>query len=200
MSQRPRRALLFMPGDNLKMIRKGAALAVDAVIMDLEDGVALSQKAAARTVVVEALLDTDLDFGKTERLVRTNPVTTQWFADDVGGTIAGLPDGYVIPKVERAEDIQHAALALTKHEIRLGVDQGAIKLIGIIETALGVVNLREIAQTDARLVALAFGAEDYASSVGAVRTVTSTEVLFARSSVVCPCGRIWIASSRHALR
>ena len=68
----PRRALLFMPGDDWHKIEKGAALEVDLVIMDLEDAVALSHKQQARETVAAALQD--LDFGQSERLVRINPV------------------------------------------------------------------------------------------------------------------------------
>lgn len=183
-NERLRRALLFMPGDNMKMIRKGAALHVDAVIMDLEDGVALSQKAAARQTVLRALQDNELDFGSTERLVRTNPVGTAAFAADIADTVAGMPHGYVLPKVEDVSHIADAAVVLAEQEVRLGVVPGTIHLVAIIETALGIVNLRDIASAAGRLVALAFGAEDYAGSVGAVRTVESTEVLFARSALV----------------
>ena len=63
------RTLLFMPGDDMKKITKGAGLDVDAIIMDLEDGVALSKKEDARQTVLNALTSTDLDFGKTSRIL-----------------------------------------------------------------------------------------------------------------------------------
>ena len=68
---RVRRALLFMPGDDSRKIEKGALMDVDAIIMDLEDGVALSNKEAARYSVLEALQA--VDFGRSERVVRLNP-------------------------------------------------------------------------------------------------------------------------------
>ena len=83
---RPRRVLLFMPGDDLRKITKGAASGVDSVIMDLEDAVALGRKEPARAVVVEALRT--LDFGTTERLVRINGLTTGLAEDDVAATVA----------------------------------------------------------------------------------------------------------------
>ena len=67
-----RRALLFMPGDDRRKIEKGAGLGVDSIIMDLEDGVALNNKAAARATIAAAL--SEVDFGRTEKLVRINPV------------------------------------------------------------------------------------------------------------------------------
>ncbi len=179
---RLRRALLFMPGDSLRKIEKGAALGVDSVIMDLEDGVALSQKAAARLTIVEAFKS--IDFKSTERLIRINAVGTPFFVDDLNATLGVQPDGYVIPKVENADQIIEVSARITAAERKHDWPEGAIRLIAIIESALGIVNLREIASADPRLDALAFGAEDYTGSVGATRTPGGIEVLYARSAVV----------------
>ncbi len=179
---RLRRALLFMPGDSIRKIEKGATLGVDSLIMDLEDGVALSQKATARQTVVDALRS--LDFGRSERLIRINALSTPFFQDDLTRTLGARPDGYVIPKVENAQQVLYVSHWLDVAESDYGFPPGAIRLIVIIESALGVINLREIASADPRVVALAFGAEDFASSIGATRTAIGTEVLYARSAVV----------------
>lgn len=178
-----RRALLFMPGDDRHKIEKGASLGADSVIMDLEDGVALNNKAAARQTVSAALQT--VNFGQTERLVRLNPVIKDGFYhDDFHATIDAHPDGYVIPKVETAGQIQDIASWLTRAETKNGWPDNSIILIAIIETALGVVNLREIATASVRLRALAFGAEDLAGDLGATRTPDGYEVAYARSAVV----------------
>src|ERR1700694_1906837 len=72
--RRRRRSLLFMPGDDMRKIEKGAALGADAVVIDLEDGVAINRKQAARAVAREALRS--VAFGRTERLVRLNAPET----------------------------------------------------------------------------------------------------------------------------
>jgi citrate lyase beta subunit len=178
-----RRALLFMPGDDRHKIEKGAALQVDSIIMDLEDGVALSQKAVARTTVAAVLRE--IDFGATERLVRLNPVVPDGlYRDDFAATIEGRPDGYVIPKVESPDQLQDIASWLTRAEQRHKWPDNSIILIAIVETALGIVNLREIAGASPRLRALAFGAEDLASDLGATRTTEGWEVFYARSALV----------------
>jgi citrate lyase beta subunit len=181
MSQ-PRRALLFMPGDDLRKIAKGAALDVDSVIMDLEDGVALNRKVEARERVIEGLRT--LDFGETERLVRINALGTGLARDDVAATVVGRPDGYVIPKVESAEDVRQVSWWLAETETAQGWAVGTIRLIGLIETARGVMRLDQIAGADSRLAALAFGAEDLAGDLGATRTAEGWEVYYARSAVV----------------
>lgn len=179
---RTRRALLFMPGDDRHKIEKGAALGVDAVIMDLEDGVAISRKADARATIRAALRE--VDFGKTERLVRINAAGSPFYADDLSATIDGHPDGYVLPKIESAEALRVLDNWLTAAERERGWEVGGIVLLAIVETALGVVNLREIATSSPRLAALVFGAEDLAGDMGAVRTPDGWEGFYARSAVV----------------
>jgi citrate lyase beta subunit len=173
-----------MPGDSLKKIAKGAAMNVDSVIMDLEDGVALNNKEVARQTVFEALTSGEVDFGNTERLVRINPPRKGMQAQDIATTIEGRPDGYVLPKVDSAQEIHQVAHTLLERELLLGYEPGEIKLMAIIETARGVVNLREIVQAHKRLVALIFGAEDLSGDIGAVRSKAGTEVFYARSAVV----------------
>lgn len=184
MSDRIRRALLFMPGDSMKKIIKGAALGVDSIIMDLEDGVALNNKEAARQTIFEALTSGEVDFGQTERLVRINPPRKGMQAQDIAATIEGRPDGYVLPKVQSSQEVHHVAHTLLERELLLGYEPGEIKLLAIIETARGVVNLREIVQANKRLIALVFGAEDLSGDIGAIRSKAGTEVFYARSAVV----------------
>ncbi len=179
---RLRRALLFMPGDDRHKIEKGAGLEVDSVIMDLEDGVAFSQKAAARQVIHAALQE--IDFGTRERLVRINPVSTPLWEDDLRSTLTGRPDGYMLPKTEDAEQVRRVDAIITAAEREHGWPEGGIALITLVETARGILNLREIAASVPRLVALAFGAEDYAGDIEARRTPDGWEVFYARSALV----------------
>lgn len=174
-----RRTVLFMPGDSLRKIEKATQLEADCIVLDLEDGVALNQKDEARRVTAEALQT--LDFGRRERVVRLNPPTED---ADIEVTIAGRPDSYMLPKVEQAEAVQRVSQTLADAEAKHGLPADSIGLIAVIETALGVMNLREIAQSSPRLNGLLFGAEDFASSVGAIRTPDSWEVFYARSAVV----------------
>ncbi|MBZ0296260.1 MAG: CoA ester lyase [Anaerolineae bacterium] len=177
-----RRALLFVPGDDRHKIEKAAKLGADSVIMDLEDGVAFSHKEMGREVVAGALRE--VDFGHSERLIRINPVSRGGlFTEDILQTVAAQPDGYVLPKVESAEQIQEVAQVLTEAEYDYPGSE--IILLAIIETARGVVNLREIVlNSGPRLRGLIFGAEDLVGDLGAVRTPDGWEVFYARSAVV----------------
>lgn len=179
---RLRRALMFMPGDSPRKIAKAIELSADSIAMDLEDGVALSQKPVARRTIVEALQT--LDFGRSERLIRINPVGSEFYEADLRATVGARPDGYILPKAEFAEQVQAVAEFLTLEEKARGWPAGGIKLLPIVETALGVMNVREIALADERVEALIFGAEDLAGDMGAVRTHEGWEIFYARSAVV----------------
>lgn len=182
--KRIRRVLLFMPGDSLRKITKGASLGVDSIIMDLEDGVALNNKKEAREVVLHALASGEIEFGDTERLVRVNEAAHGWREEDVAVTIKGKPDGYVLPKVESAREVQEFCHLLMEHELKLGFPLGEIKVLAVIETARGVVAMRDVAQSDQRMVALVFGAEDLAGDIGAMRSAAGMEIFYARSKLI----------------
>ena len=101
---RIRRALLYVPGDSQRKIAKALTLDCDCICMDLEDGVATSQKAVARVGAAKAL--TELDFSRTERLVRINAVGSGFAQDNLAQVLVARPHGIVLPKVEDATPIQ----------------------------------------------------------------------------------------------
>ncbi len=179
---RARRALLYMPGDEMRKIRKATTLDVDCICMDMEDGVALNRKAEARLTIVEALQT--LDFGRAERLARINALGSGFEAEDLAAALSGRPDGIVIPKIESAGQIRWASQVIASHEAQNGWPAGAICLLVVVETARGIVNLSQIVAADPRLQAVIFGAEDFAGDIGATRTKEGWEVFYARSAVV----------------
>lgn len=183
-----RRSLLFMPGDSLRKIEKAANWEVDTLIMDLEDGVAQNRKLEARATVAEAL--GKFQYGRRERLVRLNHISTGMVADEIAATVGGRPDGgrppdgYIMPKAEIAQDLHTVDVMLSVAERDQGLPPQSLRLFVMIETARGVMNLREIAGATPRLEGLIFGAEDLAGDVGSVRTKAAWEVFYARSAVV----------------
>jgi citrate lyase beta subunit len=179
---RLRRALLYMPGDSRRKIEKALTLDVDCICVDLEDGVALSQKALARASVRAALAA--LDFGRSERLVRINPVGSGLEADDLAAILPARPDGIVLPKVDGPEPLRWLDAQLTAAEDAHGWPPGSLTVVSTVETARGIINLRDICAASPRLSALVFGAEDLAGDMGLVRTPESTEVAWARAALV----------------
>lgn len=146
----PRRSQLYVPGNNERMAAKASLLEADSVILDLEDAVAEDQKDLARDLVVR--LSRELDWGKRELCVRVNPKGSRQFARDLAA-VAGCRrvECVVIPKAEG--DCSAVAVKTNK------------ALVPIVETASGLMNLREVASST-RAVAITYGAADYAASVG----------------------------------
>ncbi len=179
---RSRRALLYVPGNNLKMLTKAAGLGVDGVILDLEDGVAVNRKDEARHTILEAL--NTLDFGRSERLVRINPFYTQRAEQDLQSVLPGRPNAIVVPKANTAEIIAETDKLISAAEKSLGFPEGEIAILALIESGQAFVNLPAICAASPRLQGLILGAEDLAADTGMTRNLGGMELLYARSSLV----------------
>ena len=165
MNTRRRRSLHFVPGGNEKMIAKALTLEADGLILDLEDAVSPDRKAATRPIVRGWL--ERLDFGPRERWIRMNPTATGLGRADLEDTIAGRPDGYVVPKPRHARDIVEVAQLLDGLERRHGIPHGTTRLLPIAtETPEGLLNVREIAAASPRIVAISWGIEDLGAAMG----------------------------------
>ncbi len=163
-----RRSLHFVPGGNEKMIQKALTLAADGLILDLEDAVTPDKKTATRPIV-RRWLET-LDFGTRERWVRMNPVFSEYAEADLEETIAGRPDGYIVPKPRRADDIRRIVAMLDRLEQKHGLPVGGTRLIPIAtETPEGLLNIREVAGASPRIVAISWGVEDLSAAMGLPR-------------------------------
>jgi len=179
-----RRALLYMPGDDWRKINKALTLGLDCICMDMEDGVALNRKAEARQTVARALQE--LDFGRSEKLARINAVGSGLEHEDIHAVLPFRPDGIVIPKMEALEQIEWASAIIGQAELENNWSINSIRMLVGVETARGILNLKEIA-SHPRLDGIIFGGEDFATSIGAVRTPEAWELFYARSAVVTAC-------------
>jgi citrate lyase beta subunit len=162
---RRRRSLHFVPGGNERMIARALTLPADGLILDLEDAVAPDRKAATRPIVRRWL--ESLDFGPRERWVRMNPIASALGRADLEETIAGRPDGYVVPKPRHAGDVREIAQLLDGLEHRHGIVNGATRLLLIAtETPEGLLNIQGCATASPRVVALSWGIEDLGAAMG----------------------------------
>ena len=184
-----RRALLYMPGDDWKKITKSITLGVDSICMDMEDGTAINKKAEARVTIAKALQE--LDFGKSEKLARINSVGSGFEQEDITAVLPYRPDGIVIPKLEDLGQIQWAHEIIEAVELKHGWPVNSIRMLVGVETAKGILNLKEIA-SHPRLDAIIFGGEDFAASIGATRTKEAIELLYARQATVTACATFGI--------
>jgi malyl-CoA/(S)-citramalyl-CoA lyase len=169
---RPRlnRSELAVPGSSPQMFEKAASSGADVVFLDLEDAVAPDQKEGARKNVIQAI--NDIDWGTKTLSVRINGLDTQYMYRDVVDVLEQAGDRLdviMIPKVGTAADVYAVDMLVTqveaakKREKRLGFEL-------IIETALGMANVHEIAKASKRLESLHFGVADYAASTRARTT------------------------------
>jgi len=174
-----------MPGDDRRKIEKSTTLGVDCICMDMEDGTAINKKVEARAVISQAMKE--LNFGDSERCIRINSIGSGFEKDDLASALAAKPDSIVVPKIETAEQVKWVSEQIETYELSNKLNIGSIRLLIGLETAKGILNLKEIAEADKRLEAIIFGAEDYGASIGATRTKEGIEVLYARSAVVAAC-------------
>jgi citrate lyase beta subunit len=163
-----RRSLHFVPGGNEKMMAKALTLPADGLILDLEDAVPPDRKAATRPIVREWLQK--LDFGGRERWVRMNPIFSELAVADLEETIAGRPEGYVVPKPRHARDIREIVQHLERLEHRHRLPAGGTKLVVIAtETPQGLLNIGDVAAASPRIVAISWGVEDLGAAMGLPR-------------------------------
>lgn len=177
------RSWMFVPGNNPRYLDKASSVAADAVLLDLEDGVPVADKAEARPMVAEILHREP--FGPL-RYVRVNDASSPWFDDDLDAVVTGVISGICLPKVETVDAVVALSARLDSLERARGLSPGSTRIVAAIESALSLLNAAAIARADERISGLIFGAEDFALDLGlgTVREQESAELLYARSAVV----------------
>ncbi|MGH2785517.1 MAG: HpcH/HpaI aldolase/citrate lyase family protein [Actinomycetota bacterium] len=171
---RARRSCLSVPGSSPKMLAKAAGLPADEVFFDLEDSVAPLEKEAARGNVIQALKENE--YQAPTKVLRVNGVYTKWCAKDLLEVVEAVGeqlDAIMIPKVETVSDVKFVSNMLRMIEDNMAFE----KRLGLevqIETALGLLNLRDIAASDERIEDLILGPADMSASLG-LPTVTAGE-------------------------
>lgn len=182
------RSFLFAPGNVPRRVEKALTLSADAVILDLEDSVAPSDKPGARKSVAEALARPR----KARGYVRVNAPSTPYCFRDLVETIHKRVDGVVVPKIESAADLHAVDWLMANLEREQGIVEGSIDLMPIVETAAGVQRVDRILQARSlrpykgawRVKRIAFGAGDYGNDVGLSPTLDEAELADARARLV----------------
>ena len=182
------RSFLFAPGNVARRVEKALTLDADAVIVDLEDSVADSDKIATRKLAAEALSRPRRGRG----YVRVNAPSTQFCYGDLVETLHKGVDGVVLPKVESAADLHAIDWLMANLERSRGIAVGSVDLMPQIETAAGVQRIDRVFQARSlrpypgpwRVKRAAFGAADYAHELGLAPTLDEPELADARARVV----------------
>ena len=161
----PMRSWLFAPGDSEKKMAKAAASSADIVLFDLEDAVATENKPLARQLVHAMLAEHG---SIRQRLwVRVNPLDGAWTLDDLAAIMPARPGGIMLPKARGPQDVGLLDHYLSALEVANGIDRGSTPVIALVtETAEAMFTTGHYKGAP-RLVAMSWGAEDLADSIGA---------------------------------
>jgi len=180
MTKHAHRTYLFTPGNHERRVEKALQLGADAVILDLEDAVAVAEKVATRDIVREVLTQPR----DCAAFVRVNAYDTTYCYGDICAVIGEGLDGIMLPKLESVEDLKSVDWLISNLERERGYEIGSIDLLPIIETAKGAANLRDMVLAGSRVKRFAFGAGDYTRDLGMDWSMAEGELLPIRSEMV----------------
>ena len=180
-----KRSWMFVPGHRQRMIDKAMGLNTDAIMLDIEDGVAPSEKDTARKQIGEALEHERLPNSPT-RFVRINSIGHERMDADLEAVLRPGLDGLVLPKVETREEVLEVDGVVTEREPGLGMERGMVRFLIAIESPRGLLNAAAIGSFSCRGMRLIFGAEDVSREIGLplVREGEAQDLIYARSATV----------------
>jgi citrate lyase subunit beta/citryl-CoA lyase len=179
----PFRTMLFTPGNHPRKVQKVFDAGADAVILDLEDAVAIAEKPQTRAAVTAALKARSAP-RRPLGYVRVNALSTPFAFGDFQAVVGPWLDGIVLPKLESVEELATAEWLLAQCEREAGVTEGSIDLLPIIETAQGEQAALAIAKAARRVKRLSFGAGDYTLDIGRDWSLGEAELLPMRHHMV----------------
>jgi citrate lyase subunit beta / citryl-CoA lyase len=177
-----RRTMLYIPGNNPAMIQQGGIYGADSILLDLEDAVALNQKDAARTLVRNMMKV--IDFYDTEVCVRINHLSTPFGMADLEEIVPLQPSAIRYPKTESPEEVAELLKIIEKIEDRHGLPHNKMTLHAMIETAMGVQNVFNIASMFSRVDAITIGGQDLTADMNIIYTPDGAGIDFARKRIV----------------
>lgn len=180
--ERLRRTMMFLPGSNPSMVKDAYIYDADAIMFDLEDAVALTEKDSARFLVFQAIKT--IDYGTKELVVRINGLDTPHGHEDIEAMVRAGAHVIRLPKTETAQDVLDVEAVIEDVEKRCGRPVGSTRMMAAIESPLGVINAYDIAKSSKRLIGIAIGAEDYVTNLKTNRSPGGIELLGARSAIV----------------
>jgi citrate lyase subunit beta/citryl-CoA lyase len=174
--------MLYIPGNNPAMIQQGGVYGADSILLDLEDAVALNQKDAAR-ILVRNMINV-VDFYDAEVCVRVNHLSTPFGLADLEAIVPLQPSAIRYPKTESAEEVAELLQIIEKIEDRQGLPHTKMTLHAMIETAMGVQNVFNIASQFDRVDAITIGGQDLTADMNIVYTPDGAGIDFARKRIV----------------
>lgn len=201
----PRRAILYVPGNDRRKIDKIRTVDVDCAVLDCEDGVAMNMKSEARKLISE--INDSVDFGRSEYAVRINSIDSGLAEEDLRSILSSkrLPDTIMIPKIEDQNHVVWINEKL-KSYLKASGDK-RLSLVFFIESAKSLLNLRDICEKAQnslncplyQLDGLVFGSDDFCADIGAMRSTEGLELLTARQMfiIIAKCFKLQAIDMVH---
>ena len=175
------RSPLFIPGNRPNMLKKALILSPDAYIPDLEDSVPIDQKNNAREITSSFI--PKLNSTGTAVIPRINPMSSGLFEKDLEAVVGPHIFGLSIGKVNCTEDVLNISTAIESQEKKTGLNVGVLKLVLWLETAKAIVNAYQISSASSRIIAVAFGGEDFTTDMAIERKENNSEISYPRNAV-----------------
>jgi len=174
--------MLYIPGNNPAMLQQGGVYGADSLLLDLEDAVAINQKDAARILVRNILKE--IDFYEAEICVRVNHIDTPFGMEDLEEIVPLQPDAIRFPKTETPEELERLIEIIEKIEDKHNLPHDQMTLHVMIETALGVQNVFDIAKLSKRVDAITIGGQDLTADMNISGTKDGSGIDLARKMIV----------------
>ncbi len=180
--KRNRRTMLYIPGNNPAMLQNGGVYGADSVLLDLEDAVALNQKDAARILVRNMIKE--MNYYNCEVTVRVNHISTPFGKADLEEIVPLQPHAIRFPKTETVEELAELIKLIEEIEDKHNLPHDQMKIHAMIETAVGVRNVYDIAKYSKRVDAITIGGQDLTADMGIAKTKDNAGIDYARKQIV----------------
>ena len=175
------RSLMFVPGNRLDMLEKSLTIAPDVYIPDMEDSIPFERKKEARETISKFLPNMTINHNII--IPRVNPINSGIIEEDIRSVLEHKIFGISVGKIDTSNDIDLISNILYKYENINNVEQGSIKIIPWIETALGIMNAYQICCSSPRVISVAFGAEDFTNDMSIARSDDGFEIDYPRKLI-----------------
>ena len=175
------RSLQFVPGNRRDMLEKARTFDADVVVADLEDSVPQKEKSVARDILSSFI--PKLIKANKQVFPRVNSIESSLIEPELEAVISPGISGISIGKVESSKDVLLISSIIDRIEKKQGITENMIQLIPWIESPKAIINAYEICMSSPRIVAVAFGAEDYSHEMEIERTDDGKEIWYARNQV-----------------
>lgn len=179
------RSIMYIPGNNPKMVEKAPTIPADIITLDLEDSVPPAEKENARKLIVEKLKFAGS--GGSQVYVRINNWETEMTNADLEAIVQPGLDGVTLAKTGHPDDVQRLAWKLEELERRRGMEIGTVKISMLLETAKGIMNAYECCMASPRNVNAIFGAVDYCRDMRVKLTNEAVEQQWGRAKMAVAC-------------